>query len=75
MESQNAEILRLLKTHRQGITAIDAMSEANCWRLAARVHDLRSAGHEIETRMEDHSNGKHARYFLKRVAMQSKCPE
>ncbi len=64
MSSQNASILKLLKTRRDGITAVDAMTAADCWRLAARVHDLRCQGHEIETRMEAHSNGKHARYFL-----------
>ncbi len=64
--SQRAEILSWLK--RKPITALDALQHIGCFRLAARIEDLRKAGWEIETRMEEHSGGKHARYFLKRVA-------
>ena len=65
MDSQNVNILRLLKTRPRGITAIDAMTTLNCWRLAARVHELRASGYEIETHMEEHDGGQHARYLLR----------
>jgi len=36
-------------------------------RLAARIHDLRQQGHEIETINEPHNGGTHARYVLIRL--------
>lgn len=67
MQSQNAEVLGLLKrSGRQGITQIDAFVAADVYRLAARIHDLRADGYEIETVNEAHKNGFHARYVLKR---------
>lgn len=62
MNSQNARVLAALKAH--SITPIDAM-HMGVFRLAARVCDLRAAGYQIETRMESHGGGKHARYFLR----------
>ena len=47
--SQNAAILRYLKENDK-ITAIDAM-ELGCWRLAARIYDLRNRGYWIKTTM------------------------
>lgn len=46
--TQNEALLKELKrvgTH--GITALEALSEIGTMRLAARVHELRKAGHEI----------------------------
>ena len=60
--TQTLRVLSELKRH--SLTAQDAL-QFGCFRLAARVHDLRAKGHEIETRMEPHDGGKHARYFLK----------
>lgn len=48
------------------VTAIDALDGCGCFRLAARINDLRQAGHEIETQTLELPNGKHvAQYFLK----------
>ncbi len=48
------------------VTAIDALEGCGCFRLAARINDLRQAGHEIETQTLELPNGKHvAQYFLK----------
>lgn len=60
--TQNQQILKWLK--RESITAMDAMMVLNVYRLAARIQELRAQGHEIETVMEPHEGGKHARYFL-----------
>lgn len=61
--SQCDEILRALETGR-GITPADALAEFRCFRLAARVHDLRRSGHNIVT-MPIKAQGKRwAMYFL-----------
>jgi hypothetical protein len=61
--SQTTEILDMLK--RGPVTAMDALQKAGCFRLAARISDLRQAGHHIETETIE-VNGKHiAQYTLK----------
>lgn len=50
------------------LTAIEALKGCGCFRLAARIKDLREAGHEIETRNLELPNGKHiAQYVLKEL--------
>jgi len=63
-ESQNAAVLDHLTKH-GSITALEAVQKLNCWRLAARVYDLRKYGWNINTMMVGVRN-KYARYFLKR---------
>ena len=46
--SQCKDILRHLETHR-GITAIVALDRYGCFRLAARISELRAAGYQITT--------------------------
>ncbi len=59
--SQTTDILDMLK--RGPVTAMDALHQAGCFRLAARIADLRQQGHHIET---IEVNGKHiAQYTLK----------
>ena len=64
--SQNKQILNYLKSHKRGITPIDALQKFGCFRLSARIADLRELGYDIRTDMEDNKNnrGRHARYFL-----------
>ena len=46
------------------VTAIEALEKFNCFRLAARIDDLRREGLDIETELQ-HRNGKRfARYGL-----------
>ena len=45
--TQTQTILEMLK--RGPVTAIDALSKCNCFRLAARIKNLRDAGHDITT--------------------------
>lgn len=40
------------------VTAMDALDGCNCFRLAARIKDLRDAGHAIETIHKTLPNGK-----------------
>ena len=54
--SQTQWILNRLK---QGpISPIDALNGCGCFRLAARIADLRAAGHDITTENRTLANGK-----------------
>ena len=48
MKSQNEQILQHLKRGRK-ITPLDALNKFGCFRLAARISDLRNQGHVIST--------------------------
>lgn len=62
--SQCSDILAHLK--RGPITAIEALNSYGCFRLAARIKDLRDQGYDIESRDLDLPNGKTvAEYRLK----------
>ena len=47
MTTQCEQILQHLK-NRGGLTPIDALNEYGCFRLAARIKDLRDQGHNID---------------------------
>lgn len=65
--TQTEIILDMLK--RGPVTLPEARSLANCERLAARINDLRRAGHQIETELFKTNSGKTvARYHLKENA-------
>ena len=64
--SQTTDILKALKRGRK-MTAIKALSEFGCFRLAARIGELRDDGYNIVSRMVKSSNGKRfAEYRLVR---------
>lgn len=44
--TQCEQIIQHLRT-RGGLTPIDALNEYGCFRLAARIKDLRDQGHDI----------------------------
>ena len=48
MEAQNKAILKHLKAGRK-ITPIQALNLYGCFRLSARIHNLRADGHKIDT--------------------------
>ncbi len=61
--TQQHKVLHWLRD--QGsITARDAMG-FGCYRLAARIMELRDMGYRIETETEKHAKGTHARYRLR----------
>lgn len=66
-DSQNMQILRYLKTHKRGLTQAMAVDLFGCYRLSARIKNLRDDNYDIETYLEDNKNkpGQHARYFLR----------
>jgi len=62
--SQNDRIIRYLRRY-GSITQKEAINEFNCYRLAPRVHELRSLGFDILTVPEPNRNGgTHAKYVL-----------
>ena len=46
------------------ITALQAMQGFQCYRLAARIKDLRDMGYSIKTHIDKNKKGTHARYTL-----------
>lgn len=68
--SQCKEILDYMRKHK-GITQADAVAKLNCYRLSARIYDLRKEGHNVKTKkiISKKSNGtvySYAFYFLAR---------
>jgi hypothetical protein len=69
VNSQNQQILKYLKKNRNGITPMDALKLCGCFRLSARIHDLKEEGHNIYKTMEyveteEGTRKGYARYFL-----------
>ena len=54
--TQNDRILKHLKTHKKGITPMDAVERFGCYRLSARISDLRGMGYDIVTEHETKKN-------------------
>ena len=63
--SQNDQIRAALILGRS-LTPLDALNEFGCFRLAARVADLRREGLDIECVNETKNGKRYARYFLRR---------
>lgn len=64
--AQTAEVLQRLRQTsgaRPGLTPKDAL-DFGCYRLAARIFDLRQAGHDIATLWEGDGDRRYARYVL-----------
>lgn len=61
--TQTADVIALLRANPRGITALDALRAAGCFRLAARVADLRAEGHDIRTQMVATAGGKHVALY------------
>jgi hypothetical protein len=66
MKPQTTAILELLTAAGpDGATPIDALRECSCFRMAARVAELRGAGHNVVTTWETDTDGtRWARYVL-----------
>lgn len=64
--TQNERVLALLRERgERGVTPMLALEVVGSMRLAARVSDLRAAGHDIRTDTAVTGTGKHvARYVL-----------
>lgn len=70
-QTQCQMILDFLNSHTNGITPQDAVNRFGCFRLSARIFDLREMGYEIESKSETRKNRygntvTYARYKLKK---------
>ena len=68
--SQSAKVLYHLQNY-GSLTAIEALELFACFRLAARINDLKEAGHNIQMEMKKMKNGKKiAVYSLPKIQKQ-----
>jgi len=68
--SQSAAILNFLESG-GSLTPLEALEKFKCFRLAARINDLRESGHDIQTEMFRDENGKKfAVYSLPKIQKQ-----
>ena len=63
MNSQNKQILNHLESGKT-ITPIDALNLFGCFRLGARIHDLKSEGYDIKTEIRTVNGKRFAEYSL-----------
>lgn len=68
--SQNKAILEALQSG-QRLTALDALEQHGCFRLAARIHDLRKAGYHIEEETVSHNGKRYSAYFIKTFSLEA----
>lgn len=62
--SQCATIRKMLEAGRH-VTPMDALNECGCFRLGARIWDLKHMGMDIKMRLVSNGNGKkYAEYFI-----------
>ena len=61
--SQEQQILNHLKSGR-ALTPIEALSKFGCFRLGARIHDLRNQGYPILTRTVKSKGKQFAEYYM-----------
>lgn len=62
--SQNTKILTHIK--REPIDPMLALNLYGCFRLAARISDLRDQGHVIDTEMVESNGKRYAKYRLRK---------
>lgn len=65
--TQKKAILKALEAG-EAVTPLDALRRWGCFRLGARIFDLRQQGYEIETEMDRGIGQKYATYRLKKKA-------
>ena len=69
MDAQRDAILWHLE-HRGSITPVEALNELGCFRLAARIEELRREGHHIRTTIEKRGKSRYARYVYEQAPQQ-----
>ena len=71
--SQNKQIADYLKKGKK-LTTLDALTKFGCFRLAARISDLRNDGMNIATKIVKLENNKQvAQYSLKQLNFVAGC--
>ena len=69
LTGQNRVILNYLESG-GSLSSIEALNRFQCFRLAARVRDLRKAGHDIQTKTVKEDGKKYAVYSLPKIQKQ-----
>ena len=65
MKPSTAAVLDLLRRHPQsGVTQQQAIAVLSCYRLAARVSDLRAEGYDVRSELVTQGGVRFARYRL-----------
>tara|TARA_R110000823_G_scaffold203197_1_gene334033 strand:+ start:4121 stop:4336 length:216 start_codon:yes stop_codon:yes gene_type:complete len=70
MKGQTIEILTHLEEH-GSIDPLTALRQYGCFRLAARIHDLRFQGHKIETKYKIVGEKRYAEYLIQSDELRS----
>lgn len=65
MTDKQTESLRNILDQGTHITALDALNWFGCFRLAARVYDLKQEGYNIEKYTQVNESGKRITYYYK----------
>jgi hypothetical protein len=60
--TQTQQILEALQAGQQ-LTALDALNKFGCFRLAARIAELRTAGYKVTREQRKLDNGKHVAVY------------
>ena len=68
-KSQNDIILKLLQTHKNGITGKHAYKYAHSMNLPQRIYDLRKKGHEITSTFVEVKNDFGETYRVKQYRL------
>lgn len=63
-KSQSQQILQYMQTHKMGITPMQALKKFGCFRLSARISDLRKDGHIIKSELVHKDGRTFARYTM-----------
>ena len=63
MISQNIEIIHYLQMGNR-LTPLDALNKFGCFRLGARIHDLKQEGYKIHTKIVKKGNKRVAEYSI-----------
>ena len=69
LTGQNRAILNYLESG-GSLSPIEALNKFQCFRLAARIRDLRKAGHDIQTKTVKEAGKKYAVYSLPKIQIQ-----
>ena len=69
LTGQNRAILNYLESG-GSLTSIEALNKFQCFRLAARIGDLRKAGHNIHTKTIKEDGKRYAVYSLPKIQIQ-----
>jgi len=64
MKTQKEQILNLLKRGRK-ITPLDALKKFGCFRLGARIWELKKEGYEIESQFVYKNDKRFSQYFMR----------